>query len=169
MHSAAVGGSVPVLRLLLAVAPETALARETEDEDTPLYKALRRGNDEAALYLIGATPAESALEALLWAWSSWRRDMSKAQAQFAEFVITHCPLPNELWQQVPLPCPGLGCALPTALRHSHAQARMLVQHLPPADVAVLQTALLSLVRQQRTSGVALPPLLLERILCMAFG
>ncbi len=121
------------------------------------------------MYLIGATPAESALEALLWAWSSWRRDLSKAQAQFAELVTAHCPLPNELWQQLPAPCPGLARALPTALQHSHAQARMLVQHLPPADVAVLRTALLCLARQQRTSGLALPPSLVERILCMAFG
>jgi hypothetical protein len=43
---------------------------------------------------------------------------------------------------VPIPCPGIGRALPAVLFHSAEQARQLVQHLLPADAQRLRTAAL---------------------------
>lgn len=167
-HSAAVGGSVPVLRLLLAAAPATALAQDRKDGHTPLDKALERQNSEAAGYLLTIIPAERGLSSLV-RFQHNCRDAAFLHPLFVEFATARCPLPSQQWDQLPVPCAGLTRALPAALHLSHNQARMLVQHLPPADVAVLRTALLCLARQQRSCGVELPPPLVERILCTAFA
>lgn len=166
-HSAAAGGSVPILRLLLGVAPDTIRAQEHADGDTPFEKALTRQHSEAARYLLQDGPGDGAHSSLLWCWQHHRKPEFLLPL-FVELAIHH-PLSAAQWEQLPAPCPGLSGALPAALQRSHAQARLLVQHLPPTELAVLHTALLCLARQQRTCGVALPPPLIERVLCMAFA
>lgn len=92
-----------------------------------------------------------------------------ARGLWPYFAVRHRPLTAEQWQQVPAPCPGLGWVLPPLYWNSTEQARQLVQHLPPADTAVLQTAGLCLARLQRVVGVPLPGFLVGRImsLCLA--
>jgi hypothetical protein len=68
---------------------------------------------------------------------------------------------------VPLPCPGLGRALPAALAHSEAQARRLVQRLPSADAERLQVAALALARAQRRLHLSLPLAIVWRLLALS--
>ena len=175
-HSAASGGSAAVLQLLMAVAPQTALAKAAHFEHTPLAKALQRRKLQAASYLAGVGPADAALATLVEymhggldpkAPSPDERQLLCAH-MFADFAIARCPLPAQQWQRFPMPCHGLERALPAALRHSHAQARMLVQRMMPDAAARLRCALLCLGRQQRCCGVQLPPPLLEHILCTIY-
>ena len=76
------------------------------------------------------------------------------------------PLCN-LCVQVPFNLPGLGRALPAALAHSRDQSRQLMRHLPRSDLIRLRMGALCLARAQRRTATALPPPLLQQMLCLS--
>ena len=65
------------------------------------------------------------------------------------------------------PCAPLAAVLPAALARSHAEARLLVQHLPQGQRQQLRTFALCLVRSQRRAGATLPAELTARVLAAA--
>ena len=79
-------------------------------------------------------------------------------------LAAHTPLKPWQWDKVPTPCPAIGAALPAVLARSPSEAALLVAHLPASDRERLQTALLSLHRAQRDTGVDLPLLVLPALL-----
>ena len=78
-------------------------------------------------------------------------------------------LTEEQWQQLPMPCPGLGAALPEVLQRSEAEAALLVACLPAADRARLRTAVLCLECTQRSGLPPLPTPLQWIILALALS
>lgn len=103
-------------------------------------------HDEAARCLLGVGPAAAALDAL----------QAGGLHLLADFVAARCPLSEELWDDMPIFCRGIGRALPVAFAHSADQARLVVSHLPPADAARLRTAALCLARLLHRLGTPLP-------------
>ena len=54
-------------------------------------------------------------------------------------LVARLPLTPTRRSRVPLPCPGLGAALPAVLARSEAEAALLVARLPASDHDRLRT------------------------------
>ncbi|KAL4435618.1 hypothetical protein ABPG77_002581 [Micractinium sp. CCAP 211/92] len=131
LHAAADAGHAgPVLRSLLAAAPEAALARDADGE-TPLAVAVREHYAATALALIREAPlppAGEVLEALDWVVAppclqSTMWDLYPALA--ANHRLTAAE-----WARVPSPCHSIGPALPAVLERSPAEAALLALRHP---------------------------------------
>jgi ankyrin repeat protein len=161
LHCAARQGDAAMVRLLLTVYPRAAVVATLTGE-TPLALALRQQHAQSAQLLLGHGSTPEVLAALAAAPPGMRH-------LCADAVAARLPLNAAEWALVPSPCPGLGCALPSALQHSPKQARQLVQHLPAADAERVQVAALALGRAQWQQRVHLPGSLVGRILSLAFS
>lgn len=195
LHLAASRGRTECVRLLLAAAPQAALARDSQAGWLPLHWAVRGGHLATVHLLLEAAPAAAAAldrlrrSPLHLAIARHRSQPAVARALlavgpldavlttlqaagqymmplFADLVILRPPLGPSEWRQVPMPCPGLGRALPAALAHSPVQAACLVAHLPEADRLRLRTAALCLARAQRRRRVHLPSHIVEHLLSL---
>ena len=177
LHVAAAFGRPETVQLLLEAAPASASTRAGLPPLLPFAFALMAAeilNDATApgIYsarvLLPATPPEYAVTALAFAGrhSSEPGNVNPALPLFSDLVGSHALSPDQ-WQHVPTPCPGLGAALPTVLRRSEAEARLLVGHLAGEEQERLRTAALSLARVQRQAGVELPAGLVGRVLALA--
>lgn len=85
-------------------------------------------------------------------------------------VAARLPLTEAEWALVPLPCPGLGSALPAVLQRSEAEAALLVARLPASDKERVHTFALCLARAERERQ--LPPLpgpLVARLLALCLA
>ena len=173
LYYAAQRGNCAIVRLLLDAAPAAASFRANLQSFLPLEEAI----DQAATYrdhhlhafathflqvarlLLRATPPDDALAALAV-------NGELTLPLFADLAACR-PLSPEQWQRMPVPCPGLGAALPAVLARSEAEAGLLVQRLPAEEQHRLRTAALALGRAQRELGVALEPALVGRVLALA--
>ncbi|KAL4853586.1 Ankyrin repeat [Chlorella vulgaris] len=167
LHLAARNGRTATCQLLLDRAPQTAVVADI-DGRTPLQLALARTSPrfDIARCFVAAAPAAGVLVALA--------AVPKTRPLCADFFITrslHLTSKewSTAWSAVPAPCPGLMRALPAVLARSTEQAGHLVQHLPPADVQRLRTAVLCLARAQKQSGVFLPTPVAWSILALLGG
>ena len=167
LHHAATWAQDDAAELLLAAAPEAAEACDDEGL-LPLQRLLRHSGmrrmvilnnspQRTLIQLLAAGPAAMVLQALL-------QEGEEAQPFFADFITARPPLSEAEWALVPVPCQGLGSALPTALAQSSAQASRLVQHLPDANAERLRTFALCLARAQRRAHVSLPTPVVWRLL-----
>lgn len=109
IHIAAERGHAAVVAQLLAAHPDLATAVTAECR-TPLSVALQycqdpHKRDAVARVLLPAGSAELALESL--------EEEAELDSQhlLPDFVGTRLPLSDDVWAQLPRPCPGLG-ALP---------------------------------------------------------
>ncbi len=158
LHIAASSGHEPLVRVLLEAAPAAATARTAAPaNETPLELALARNRASASRALLGAGPPQFVLAAL----AAHNPDHSL----FVDFLLTpgRLPLDAAHWALVPVPCTGIGSALPTALACSPAQAAQVVRRLSPADTARLRTAALCLGRCSLPAPV--PGHILARLFC----
>ena len=176
---AAWSGQTAAAELLLAAAPQTAMAVDAGGS-TPLHCAAAGGHTLAAVLLLAAAPEAAAArntlgwlplqQALYYRHTNTARCLlapgpaaevlqallrhgQAALPLFADFVIARLPLSAVEWALMPRHCPGLGRALPAALAHSTSQASSLVRHLPAADAKRLRTFALCLARVQRRSDI----------------
>ena len=170
LHLAALRGHAPVVRLLLAAAPQAAEAADSKGH-TPLQLALARRNNGTVGALLGTGDASAVLRAVSSAVGGVQHGRDAGQAGpeaptflFADFLLApgRMPLAAADWALVPSPCPGIGRALPAALACSPAQAAQVVRRLRGAEKARLRTAALCLGRCILPGPVA--ALVLARIL-----
>ena len=173
LHCAVAVANRAAVQLLVELAPAAAMVRSHPQLGNagllPLSAALGlaaaarrrkwpRGGQPSAAYLDAARPLlavmlpEAALPLL-----AQRGQL--ALPLYAD-LAAHWPLSEELWQQVPSPCPGLARALPGVL-----EAARLVARLPAADSQQLHAFALSLHRQ-RQLRVYLPTPLVHRMLAL---
>ncbi|KAL4431317.1 hypothetical protein ABPG75_006573 [Micractinium tetrahymenae] len=157
-----------LVQQLLQAAPAAALVKD-RDGSTPVELALGQPSERGAaaarvLLQQGALPLLAGpLLALL-------RGAGDDALPLVPLLVARLALSEEDWAQVPVPCPGLGTALPAVLARSATEAGCLVRHLPAADRERLQTAALCLARVQRRllpAGQALPAPLAWRVLALA--
>ena len=179
LHGAAAFANAEACRLLLARAPQLAMER-IDTGQTAFEIALLLGSrtlqlratwrpfdlsaagfEEAARALLPAVPVDHVLTVL-----RTPRGGAFAVALFPDLVASH-PLTPAQWARVPNPCPGLGRALPAALRRSEVDARRLVARLPAADWQRLRTGAASLHRAQKKLGVELPSPLVRHSLTLS--
>ncbi len=126
-HVAAARGHAQVLRLLLAARPDAAWQR-AEHSGTPVDVALTNARLEAAscLLTLGSKQQTCDILALLGRHiGKWRQPLYASLA--ARQALTAAE-----WAHVPMPCAGIGAALPAVLQRSEAEASLLVCHLAPA-------------------------------------
>lgn len=167
LHGAVAVGSALIAALLLEAAPQTAAA--VCNGRTPFEVALehlhRHGSalqhEAVTRCLLPATPADSVVPAL-WAAGP------AVQHLFLDCVAAAPALNKAQWALIPVPCAGLGRALPTALTRGVSHAQQLVARLPPGDAARLRTFALCLARLQRRLDLDLPPSLIGRLLSLTF-
>ena len=145
LHRAAAAGHEAVVRLLLDAAPQAATAT-TADGGTPLQIALLHGHTSSARVLLSAGPAAAVLSALAAAAAAPAG--ADATSLFLDFLLApgRLPLTAANWALVPLLCPDIERALPTALACGPDQAAQVVHRLPPAEAARLRAAALCLGR-----------------------
>ena len=95
--------------------------------------------------------------------------LARWQAPHALYVplAARLPLVPAEWSRLPVPCPGLGAALPAVLRRSDAVAALLVSHLPAGERGRLRTGALCLARAQHVHGMPPPVGLLRMLLAAA--
>ncbi|PRW58720.1 ankyrin repeat-containing protein [Chlorella sorokiniana] len=171
LHAAAAAGLPDAVRLLMAAAPE-AITAPGRTGLTPIELAL--GNNTlqhttgaqrqaAARLLLAAAPAADLLPALQ------RAGRERGWALIPNAVALHLPLSDDEWDLVPYNLPGLGAALPAALAHSREQTRQLMRHLPRSDLFRLRIGALCLGRAQRRTEMALPPPILQQMLCLSIA
>lgn len=163
LHAAAARGHPRVVQLLLQAAPEAASAI-AEQGGSPLQLALQVLHvsprfHQAARRLVAAGQATAALQSLAAAGAP-------AMPLLAECLRAHLPLTDAQWALVPVPCPGLGHALPVALSCSPEQAAQLVRRLPAAEAQRLRTCARCLARAQQQMGTPLPPAITGRLMSM---
>ena len=149
---------------------------ENERGQLPFDRALERRHVDAArpLLLVSGLSASELLDALKL-WENRARPLHRIYdgtaytGPLCADLAAHQPLGADEWQRLPVPCPGLECALPAVLARSDAEAALLVAHLPPVEQACLREAALCLARAQRVHDVELPPHALRAILahCVA--
>ncbi|KAL4425382.1 hypothetical protein ABPG75_009398 [Micractinium tetrahymenae] len=166
---------LPVLRLLVAAAPQAA-GMEDFNGLTPLEYALDCGSCvrpkpngrphvPAAACLIDhgvLQPAWYVLKALQRA--------EAAALPLHPKLASRQALPSWLWDLMPSPCPGLGAALPAVLERSVEEAGLLVRKLPAADRDRLRMAALCLACGRRPSRLALLPTpIIWHLLAMAMA
>ncbi|KAL4457494.1 hypothetical protein ABPG75_012359 [Micractinium tetrahymenae] len=165
---AALEGAEAAVHLLLQAAPEAAAA-PGQDGLLPLELALGRSTIQAAgarqavaRVLLTAGPALEVLGALR------RAGPERGWPLLPDAIVARAPLTDEEWDAVPFACPGLGRALPAAL--AAGQGRQLMRRLPRADLLRIRTFALCLARvQARRLPVALPPAIIQTMLCLAVG
>ncbi len=164
LHWAADKGHLGAVLQLLAAAPHTATAatRGAMPGVTPVQLAVNSGHPEVVAALLGACPTADAISALGAAGEA-------ALPVLVNAIAAGPALTLRQWGLVPSPCPGLGRALPAALKHSHAQAAQVVSRLPEEDRQRLPAAALCLARLQRTLGLSLPKPAMERVLEACLG
>ena len=165
IHGAAEQGHAACVAQLLAPYPDsaTAIMHVEEGSLTPLGAAMlcEESDKRAAVahVLLPAGPAGLALQSLL--------DSGPAgHGLLPNFVAARLPLSEDLWAQLPMPCPGLGRLLPAVLAMGTEQAQHLVRHLPAADAERLRLAALCLARAQQRTRVHLPPSITGLILSL---
>ncbi|KAL4425174.1 hypothetical protein ABPG75_009190 [Micractinium tetrahymenae] len=170
MHAAAIAGSVPAMRLLLAGHPEAAIVEDGIGRIPLSHELPRHSNMSAAKCLLeeGAPPpADKALALLAKALIPLGTANSMAVQPLYAALVARQPLTAEQWAQVPSPCAGLGAALPAVLERSTAEAALLVQHLCAEERARLRAAAICL--SQGRGLPALPTPLLLRVLALALA
>ena len=169
LHTAAESDSMETGLALLEAAPHVALLRDGSGF-RPFDLAMMHGCYESARCLLEHGPLPLAgellgrMESRATQW--WQEEPPVPASLFAPLVARQ-PLAPAEWQRVPTPCPGLGAALPAVLARSEAEAALLVEHLPAADLERLRTAALCLRRAERVSGLELPAELLRPLLLAA--
>ncbi|KAL4439745.1 hypothetical protein ABPG75_002746 [Micractinium tetrahymenae] len=144
------------MQTLFAAAPAAAAIRDSGG-CTPLELLLTNRYGTNAAGELGVHDPQAMLQLL------------QACKRPAEPIGLGAALPLSAFEAASLPAACLAAALPAALAHSPAQARLLVAHLPPHDAARLRTLALCLARVQRTAAAPLPLPLLQRILVQAAG
>lgn len=162
VHVAAAQGHAAALRLLLAARPDAAW-RESGLGETPVDVAVRGRRSGAAqcLLTLGEQQPAGRVLALLGRHAGvWRQPLYASLA--ARQALTAAE-----WAHVPMPCAGIGAALPAVLNRSEAEAALLVCHLHPAERDRLQAAALCLVRAQRVRGLQLPGCVLGQLLALS--
>jgi len=129
LFAAAHGGHAEALRLLLAAEPAAALVHC--NGRSPLVAALEMQHVEAACCLLadGPLPLPQQRSKLL----KLLAGLGEPAHALYPILADRQPLTRRQWIQVPVPCPGLGTALPAVLEHSAQQARCLVRHLLTAS------------------------------------
>lgn len=168
LHVACAMGRVAATRLLLAAAPETALACAVEGS-SPFHCSI--GFLRGAAAQSQDTPARLTIVRLMLphvpphvSLPALTSSNSNLALSLYPTLVAAWPLTPTQWQQVPSPCPGLAAALPAVMPRSGAEAASLVAHLPATDRARLRTAALALHRSQHRCRVWLPADLTRRIL-----
>ncbi len=170
LHEAAASNHEAAARFLLARYPAAAAAEDKQGH-RPLHKALDHRmyshaapNAARALLHVSGLSAQQLLDLLAGVPADQQQ---RVQPLYGD-VAAHMPLTPEQWQRVPMPCPGLGTALPAVLDRSAAEAGLLVAHLPRADRMRLRVAALSLHRLQGTLELSppIPAALLGRMLAL---
>ncbi len=170
LHVAALNGQPAAAALLVAAAPQAAQAVDFIRR-TPLACALQAPHSFAtraavALCLLAAGPARHVLSSL--SASMFRQEVPRTfmYRLYADLVIARPALTADEWELVPTPCPGLGRALPAALKRSAEQAARLVARLPRADKERLRAFALALHRAQARGRTHLPWELKWRVLAL---
>ena len=170
LHIAASDDREAAVRFLLACYPAAATA-EDQHGHRPLHKALDHRmyshaapNAARALLHVSGLSAQQLLDLL----AGVPADQQQRVQPLHGDVAAHMPLTPEQWQRVPMPCPGLGTALPAVLDRSAAEAGLLVAHLPRADRMRLRVAALSLHRLPGTLELSppIPAALLGQMLAL---
>jgi len=152
------------VRQLLRAAPQAALMRDQWGETALQQCSYCTFSGslsppqaiEVAHCLMAEAPLPPALESL----AVLRRVLSCAREwalPLFAVLVARQPLTPSDWELLPLPCPGLGSALPAVLARSDFEARMLVAHLPPHERRRLRTLALCLARAQRSGQLPLLP------------
>lgn len=117
-----------MLRLLLAARPDAAWQR-AEHSGTPVDVALTNARLEAASCLLTLGSKRPACEIL----TLLGRHIGKWRQPLYASLAARQALTAAEWVHVPMPCAGIGAALPTVLQRSEAEAALLVCHLAPAE------------------------------------
>jgi len=175
LHRAAGVRNAKAVRLLLAAAPDTAMARSDSGLIPLQLAAAVRPSNETAKLLLAACPASTILTFL-----AARPCLAAVCA--VDFVCVHLPLTDDQWEQLRqayshgfrqtsyVPYSILphspAQALPAALDHSPAQARQLVRLLTDTKTACLRTFGLCLARLQRRLRVPLPGPLAGKLMAL---
>lgn len=147
----------PWILELLEAAPAAARVQDRNGR-TPLELLLNDRSGIATAGELGVRDPQAALQLL-------RATKWPADPAFLTCLVACLPLSAFEWASLPAAC--LAAALPAALAHSPARARLLVEHLPSQDAARLRTLALCLARVQRSMSAQLPLPLQQHILTHA--